>query len=96
MQKIKSIQKGTGEDCIYYTTHITQYQKQQLEKGTIFEHIMDRIECNWVDKEQTFDNQNSGVMLTYTMKLSYQGWKDNKLVFEIFNPDLVTYETTEN
>ena len=84
MGKIKTIQKGSDEiNCIYYTT----------EKSKNYLPVyVDRIDCNWVDKEQTFDNMNNGVMLTYTMELEYQGYKDDKLVFRMKNPDLVTYE----
>ena len=59
MQNIESIQKGTGEEAIQYFvgSHNSKY-------------YVDRIDCNWVDKEQTFD---TGVMLTYTIQLEYQG-----------------------
>lgn len=95
--KIESIQKG---DIYYHTEKIEFPEKNGVSRNysEVISEInhkrtyVDKISCNWVDKEQTFDNQNSGHMLTYTMKLVYQGWKDNKLVFEMFNPDLIIYD----
>lgn len=90
MQKIKSIKK---DKIIYHTTKSELLQRENSIAGNYYRNTyVDKIGCNWVDKEQTFDNQNSGVMLTYTMALVYQGYKDNKLVFEMFNPDLITYD----
>jgi len=86
MQKIKSIQKGTGEDSIYYTLPRNKFEEEHTEPS----YIVDEIQKNIVDKELIYDENwyPKGAVQHYV----YQGHKDGKLVFEMFNPDLVTYE----
>lgn len=89
MQKIKSIQKGTGKNCIYYTTQITEYQKKQIEKGAIYNYIVDEIIQTWYEKEIKYGDESVQAKV-------WQGFKNinnvTSLVFEMFNPDLIIYD----
>jgi|694.fasta_scaffold00478_79 hypothetical protein len=78
--KIKSIQ--TNQD-VYFLV---------VPNSPCINHV-DEIQSNWVDSEQEFD---IGCIKGYKQKIAYQGYKNGKLVFEMFNPDLITYETTED
>ena len=84
MQKIKAIQQGYGDEAIYYCT-------SEIHKNKYPSLHVDEIQKNIVDKELIYDKNwyPNGFVQHY----AYRGYKNSKLVFEMFNPDLITYET---
>ena len=89
MNKIKAIQKGSGEEALYFTTVMTSYQKEQIEKGAQISHVVDKIEQSESEKEITYNEHWDKV--GSISQVVYNGYRKDKLVFTMTSNDITIW-----
>lgn len=79
--KIIAIQRGEGEDALYFKTNPTSYEKDQIDKGKIYSHIVDNIITHFSEKEHV-ENEIHHI-IERKNQLTYYGYRNEKLVFSM-------------
>jgi hypothetical protein len=95
MSKIKAIQKGTGEEAIWFGL-------VEIESHKNWNNRVDEIKRVLVDKEintknyydineHTGDDIKHEIILNKTQNYEYHGFKDGKLVFTMTNDNITVW-----
>jgi hypothetical protein len=86
MSKIKAIQKGTGEEAIYFRTFKNNYE---IENNVDRDYRVDEINQVLVDKEFKLDEYYNTI--GRIQGYEYHGFKEGKLVFIMTNDNLTIW-----
>ena len=87
--KIVAIQKGDGEDTLYFKINPTSYEKEQIEKGVVYKHIVDTIISHFSEKEHV-ENEIHDI-IGRTNQLTYYGYRNEKLIFSMTSENTTIY-----